>query len=233
MPFTSLNYGTCTLEAGRMITKALLEVSLEGLGNEGVTSIFPCGIFQYKKGINDKPGTPNYDLKLLALESTAKRIYPNYANCDWSNQVNWFKIDREMKQDYINSLDAETYNALYNQIKKHPNIVLNKLGLYIDDDSFISIDMTERPIEYFSTMGCRTVNGLDVNAIDNFKANVKYAIDGEFDKIDDVFSGVIKDGRGNICPVTVIMPTLALMARQKVDKKVNADLEKGKHRYCE
>ena len=89
--------------------------------------------------------------------------------------------------------------------------------------------MTERPIEYFSTMGCRTVNGLDVNAIDNFKANVKYAIDGEFDKIDDVFSGVIKDGRGNICPVTVIMPTLALMARQKVDKKVNADLEKGKH----
>ena len=38
---------------------------------------------------------------------------------------------------------------------------------------------------------CRTVNGLDINAIDNFKANVKYAIDGEFDKIDDVFSGVI------------------------------------------
>ena len=227
LPFTSLNYGTCTLEAGRMITKALLEVSLEGLGNEGVTSIFPCGIFQYKKGINDKPGTPNYDLKLLALESTAKRIYPNYANCDWSNQVNWFKIDREMKQDYINSLDAETYNALYNQIKKHPNIVLNKLGLYIDDDSFISIDMTERPIEYFSTMGCRTVNGLDVNAIDNFKRNVQCVIDGRFDDIDDIFSGVQKDGRGNIAPTTIIMPTLAAIVKKKIDKKVHADAEKG------
>ena len=226
LPFTSINYGTCTLEAGRMITKALLEVSLEGLGNEGVTSIFPCGIFQYKKGINDKPGTPNYDLKLLALESTAKRIYPNYANCDWSNQVNWFKIDREMKQDYINSLDAETYNALYNQIKKHPNIVLNKLGLYIDD-SFISIDMTERPIEYFSTMGCRTVNGLDVNAIDNFKRNVQCVIDGRFDDIDDIFSGVQKDGRGNIAPTTIIMPTLAAIVKKKIDKKVHADSEKG------
>ena len=66
---------------------------------------------------------------------------------------------------------------------------------------------------------CRTVNGLDVNAIDNFKANVKHAIDGEFDKIDDVFSGVINDGRGNICPATVIMPTLALMAVNKVGNK--------------
>ena len=66
---------------------------------------------------------------------------------------------------------------------------------------------------------CRTVNGLDVNAIDNFKTNIQHVIDGEFDKIDDVFSGVIKDGRGNICPATVIMPTLALMAVNKVVNK--------------
>ena len=59
LPFSSINYGTCTELEGRMVTKALLEVSMEGLGSKGVTSIFPCGIFQYKKGINDKPGTPN------------------------------------------------------------------------------------------------------------------------------------------------------------------------------
>lgn len=70
-----------------MITKALLEVSLEGLGKLHKTSIFPCGIFQYKKGINDKPGTPNYDLYQLALKSTAHRLYPNYANCDWSGNA--------------------------------------------------------------------------------------------------------------------------------------------------
>ena len=45
LPFTSINYGTCTLPEGRMIIKALLEVSLEGLGKLHKTSIFPCGIF--------------------------------------------------------------------------------------------------------------------------------------------------------------------------------------------
>lgn len=85
LPFTSINYGTCTLPEGRMVTKALLDVSIKGIGKLHKTSIFPCGIFQYWKGVNDAPGTPNYDLKLLALKSTAKRLYPNYVNCDWSN----------------------------------------------------------------------------------------------------------------------------------------------------
>ena len=85
----------------------------------------------------------------------------------------------------------------------------------------IKVSLNERPIEYFSTMGCRTVNGLDVNAIDNFKANVQHVIDGEFDKIDDVFSGVQKDGRGNICPTTIILPTLAAMTMRKLLNKQN------------
>jgi len=62
LPFTSINYGTCTLPEGRMITKALLEVSIEGLGKLHKTSIFPCGIFQCMKGVNREPGDPNYDL---------------------------------------------------------------------------------------------------------------------------------------------------------------------------
>ena len=84
LPFTSLNYGTCTLPEGRMVTKALLDVSIKGLGKLHKTSIFPCGIFQVMKGVNKEPGTPNYDLYRLALRSTAQRLYPNYANVDWS-----------------------------------------------------------------------------------------------------------------------------------------------------
>lgn len=84
LPFTSINYGTCTLPEGRMITKALLEGCIKGVGKFHKTSIFPCGIFQCMKGINRKPGDPNYDLYRLALESTSKRLYPNYANVDWS-----------------------------------------------------------------------------------------------------------------------------------------------------
>lgn len=84
LPFTSINYGTCTKPEGRMIIKALLDVSIKGIGKLHKTSIFPCGIFQYMKGVNDKPGTPNYDLYRLALKSTSLRLYPNYANVDWS-----------------------------------------------------------------------------------------------------------------------------------------------------
>lgn len=93
LPFSSINYGTCTLPEGRMITKALLEVSIEGLGRIHKTSIFPCGIFQMKKGVNRKPGDPNYNLYQLALESTAKRLYPNYANCDWTNAAGYDEND--------------------------------------------------------------------------------------------------------------------------------------------
>ena len=89
LPFTSINYGTCTLQEGRMVIKALLEVSIDGVGKLHKTSIFPCGIFQCMKGVNRKEGEPNYDLFKLALKSTAKRLYPNYVNVDWSNNAGY------------------------------------------------------------------------------------------------------------------------------------------------
>lgn len=149
LPFTSINYGTCTLPEGRMITKALLDVSREGIGKIHKTSIFPCGIFQYMKGVNDKPGAPNYDLYRLALHSTTERLYPNYANVDWSGNVGYDPSD---------------------------------------------------PRTYFSTMGCRTANGWDINGF-----------------------GQLKDGRGNICPVTIILPTLAMEAKEMFDKQYEKD----------
>lgn len=89
LPFTSINYGTCTLPEGRMVTKALIEGSIKGIGKLHKTSIFPCGIFQCMKGVNRKPGDPNYDLFRLALRSTTQRLYPNYANVDWSRNAGY------------------------------------------------------------------------------------------------------------------------------------------------
>lgn len=89
LPFTSINYGTCTLPEGRMVIKALLDVSIKGIGNLHKTSIFPCGIFQCMKGVNRNEGDPNYDLFRLALRSTAQRLYPNYANVDWSGNAGY------------------------------------------------------------------------------------------------------------------------------------------------
>ena len=89
MPFSSINFGTCTLPEGRMVTKAILEASIKGVGKLHKTSIFPCSIFQCMKGVNRKPGEPNYDLFQLALKSTSLRLYPNYANVDWSGNAGY------------------------------------------------------------------------------------------------------------------------------------------------
>lgn len=89
LPFTSINFGTCTLPEGRMVIRALLENSLAGVGKLHLTPIFPCSIFQCMKGVNRKPGDPNYDLYQLALKSTSKRLYPNYANVDWSGNAGY------------------------------------------------------------------------------------------------------------------------------------------------
>lgn len=93
LPFSSMNYGSCTLPEGKMVIEALLDGSIRGTGKNHLTPIFPCGIFQVGKGINKYPGDPNYYLFRKALKSTAKRIYPNYANLDWSGNKGYDKND--------------------------------------------------------------------------------------------------------------------------------------------
>lgn len=72
-----------------MVIKALLDTSIKGIGKLHKTSIFPCGIFQCMKNVNRKQGDPNYDLFQLALKSTSLRLYPNYANVDWSGNAGY------------------------------------------------------------------------------------------------------------------------------------------------
>ena len=150
LPFTSINYGTCTSPEGRLIIRCLLETSIKGIGKLHKTSIFPCGIFQLMRGVNRKEGDPNYDLFQLAIRSTSLRLYPNYANVDWSGNKGYDRND---------------------------------------------------PKTYFSTMGCRTANGYDINGF-----------------------GQLKDGRGNICPVTIILPTIAMMAKESCDANHDDDI---------
>lgn len=132
LPFTSINYGTCTLPEGRMVIKALLDGSIKGIGKFHKTSIFPCGIFQCMKGVNRKPGEPNYDLFKLACKSTSLRLYPNYANCDWSGNSGEDSIIN-MKNEFIDSLSEEQRNKLIDACKKNPKL-LEKLGLEISNN---------------------------------------------------------------------------------------------------
>ena len=132
LPFTSINYGTCTKPEGRMVIKALLDGSIKGVGKLRKTSIFPCNIFQCMKGVNRKPGDPNYDLFKLALKSTSKRLYPNYCSVDWSNSVAGDEYDFDVRTKYIESLSNEDYSRLIEKLLNHPELQ-TILGLSLEE----------------------------------------------------------------------------------------------------
>ena len=92
VPFSSLNYGTDTTDEGRMVMRNLLLATQAGLGN-GETSIFPVQIFKVKEGINYNPEDPNYDLFTLAMETSAKRLFPNFSFLDAPFNKEYFKKD--------------------------------------------------------------------------------------------------------------------------------------------
>ncbi|MDC2867674.1 MULTISPECIES: anaerobic ribonucleoside triphosphate reductase [unclassified Bacillus (in: firmicutes)] len=81
VPFISINYGTDTTKEGRLLIKQLLRATQAGLG-KGETPIFPIQIFKLKKGVNFEEKDPNYDLFQLAIETTAKRLFPNFSFLD-------------------------------------------------------------------------------------------------------------------------------------------------------
>ena len=81
-PFTSLGFGLGTNRFEREIQKAILNIRINGLGSEHRTAIFPKLIFTLKRGLNLEEGTPNYDIKQLALECATKRMYPDVLSYD-------------------------------------------------------------------------------------------------------------------------------------------------------
>ncbi|CAM3770686.1 anaerobic ribonucleoside triphosphate reductase [Mesobacillus zeae] len=81
VPFISVNLGTDTSMEGRMVTRNLLLATQKGLG-AGETPIFPIIVFKVKNGVNFNEGDPNYDLYRLSLETTSRRLFPNYVFID-------------------------------------------------------------------------------------------------------------------------------------------------------
>ena len=286
LPFTSINYGTSTAIEGRMVIRALLENSIKGVGQQYKTPIFPCGIFQCMKGVNRKPGDPNYDLFRLALESTSKRIYPNYANIDWSGNAGYdrdnpktyfstmgcfakdtpimmsdgslkmsqdieigdklmgvngqtrivetlirgnatlFEISQSNGENYVvneghvlslKKKSGEVVNIRLHDFLSLPDPERKSLFGYKDgsdvlseisvkklsEGDFFGFDLDGDRLHLLGdrtvTHNCRTANGWDINC-------------------DDPKLGQLKDGRGNICPVTLILPELAMQSKIKAEK---------------
>ena len=90
VPFTSINFGTDITPAGRLVSKYLLEATMNGLG-KGETPIFPISIFKVKEGVNYNPEDPNYDLFKRSMEVSAKRLFPNFTFIDAPFNLQYYK----------------------------------------------------------------------------------------------------------------------------------------------
>lgn len=224
LPFSSINFGTCADIEGQLIIDAILEAQMKGTGPGHKTAIFPCAIFQYSKEINGKPGTPNYDLYKKALKSCVKRIYPNFVNYDWSTQVIGQKYDREQKEIAVNYLlnnERDTYDALVKYFSNHLEESYN-LSVEVNAEGELKIASwnLQKPFEISSTMGCRTYNSYDVNCDAEFWVKLfKYIVENGKLPRWKMWSANQKDGRGNICPVTIILPMVAQSTKETLLKK--------------
>lgn len=90
VPFTSLNFGTDTSEAGRLVIEQWLKATEAGLGRHE-TPIFPIGVFKVKEGVNYNPEDPNYDLFKLAMKVSSERLFPNFVFIDAPFNLKYYK----------------------------------------------------------------------------------------------------------------------------------------------
>lgn len=197
LPFSSINFGLNTTFEGRKVIEWLLKASIDGIGKFHQTSIFPISIWQYAVDINDREGTPNYDLFKLSIESTTKRIYPNYVNSDWisnehdirpTNLISVPSLDKNIKVEVFRFGEKKTMalEELWNILSQEVPVQEKDNYLYLDlrfmdkDDDYkkdANIFIVNSRYKY----GDYTFESVDdtyakINYISSSKDNSKFAI---------------------------------------------------------
>ena len=81
-PFLSVSFGLGTDKFARMISKAMLEVRMAGMGKNKTTAIFPKLIFLHREDVNGNIKSPNYDIKKMAIKCSANNQYPDWLSLD-------------------------------------------------------------------------------------------------------------------------------------------------------
>lgn len=140
-PFSSINYGTCTTEEGRLITKNVLLATDKGLGRSE-TPIFPVQIFKLKRSVNTRPDSKNYDLFKLAIKTSAKRLFPNFTFCDSPYNAQYYKEGHPETEIAVmgcffrdETITIKYKNKLYENIKGCDafNLLKSEFGLSVDN----------------------------------------------------------------------------------------------------
>lgn len=162
VPFVSVNYGTDTSPEGRMLIKNLLLATKAGLGN-GETPIFPIQIFKLKKGINFSPNDPNYDLYKLALETTAKRLFPNFSFIDSSMNITHYDGTPESEVSYMGCRTRVMEN------RHGDDYSIQRGNLSFTSINLVKIALTSQSIEGFFTKLDDYVELVIQQLLDRFK----------------------------------------------------------------
>lgn len=146
VPFTSINFGTDTSPAGRLVSLCLLDATENGLGH-GETPIFPISILKVKEGVNYNPEDPNYDIFKRSMEVSAKRLFPNFVFIDAP-----FNLEGYVPGDYrteIATMGCRT--RVYGSIFPESNHITTGRG----NLSFTTINLVRLGIKYGIVTGAR------------------------------------------------------------------------------
>lgn len=158
--FSSINYGTDTSKAGRMLIRELLKATEEGLG-QGEIPIFPIQIFKVKDGVNYSEADvkkasedfeaamrgemefecPNFDLLVEACRTTAHALFPNFVFLDteFNSDPEWRADDPKRYKHEIATMGCRT--------RVYENINGPRTSVGRGNISFTSINMPRLAIE--------------------------------------------------------------------------------------
>ncbi|CCV63751.1 Ribonucleoside-triphosphate reductase, anaerobic [Alteracholeplasma palmae J233] len=145
VPFSSINYGTDTSPEGRLVVEQILKATQRGLG-EGETPIFPIQIFKVKEGVNFNPEDPNYDLFKLSIETSAKRLFPNFSFIDAPfNKAYYKEGDRHTEVAYMGCRTR----VMANVYDKDQEVVTGRGNLSFTSINLPRLALTSKNIEEF------------------------------------------------------------------------------------
>lgn len=85
IPFVTITLGLGTDKWSRMVSKCVFKTREDGLGKNKITAVFPKIVFLHRDEINGNEKSPNFDLKLIGIECSKRRMYPDWLSLDNGN----------------------------------------------------------------------------------------------------------------------------------------------------
>lgn len=109
-PFVTFGFGRGTSAEAVMIQQAMLEVRIKGIGEEGLTPVFPKLVFKIGAGVNRNPEDPQYNVKRLALKCATLRMYPDFLDMDLPTPMGC----RSFLDEYLDEFGQQQFDGRNN-----------------------------------------------------------------------------------------------------------------------